>query len=343
MGEVMMDYCPKCNEITEYAIKEKQETYPVKGTDISINAKVAVCNTCKTEIFNKELDAENLNIAFSVYRKAHKLLFPEEIARVRNKYSLSQRALGKLLEWGEITISRYESGAMQDPAHNEVLLFIDDPHNMAVQFDRTGHLLSESVRKRLKQRIEELNTDDAKHSLMLCVENFLNSEETYTENTGFSKFNLERMINLILYAVAKSEHVFETKLNKLLWYCDFLYFKIFSVPITGCVYKHLPLGPVPDNYKLLFGISKNEGLEEEEFTFESGMSGTRYYVNSEIDSSFFSEQEKKIIDYVIEYFKDYNCDQIKNKSHEEDGYKKTGHTESISYRYSSTLSIDLKK
>mgnify|MGYP001591153608 CR=1 FL=1 len=152
----MKTYCPKCENLKDFKIKSKTEIYSVKREEIKIRANVAFCADCGRELFNKELDKENLNLAYSIYRKKHNLLSPLEIANIRKKYSLSQRSLGKFLEWGEITINRYETGGIQDPVHNEVLNFILDPKNMKNLFEKNNQFLSKGARERLKNKIDEV-------------------------------------------------------------------------------------------------------------------------------------------------------------------------------------------
>ena len=47
----------------------------------------------------------------------------DEIVAIRESYGLSQVDLAKLLGWGEATISRYESKAIQDEAYRKINFF----------------------------------------------------------------------------------------------------------------------------------------------------------------------------------------------------------------------------
>lgn len=47
----------------------------------------------------------------------------DEIVAIRESYGLSQVDLAKLLGWGEATISRYESKAIQDEAYLKINFF----------------------------------------------------------------------------------------------------------------------------------------------------------------------------------------------------------------------------
>lgn len=62
--------------------------------------------------------------------------------------------------------------------------------------------------------------------------------------------------------------LFKTKLMKLLWYTDNLFFKENTTSITGLQYACLPRGPVIENRNLLLGLLEKQGvismIEDEE-------------------------------------------------------------------------------
>src|ERR1035438_1799628 len=58
----------------------------------------------------------------------------------------------------------------------------------------------------------------------------------------------EKLGELIVYISEKSTNdprFGATKLNKLLYFSDFLAFANFGNPITGAIYRHLKQGPAP--------------------------------------------------------------------------------------------------
>ena len=339
----MKSYCPKCNKLSEVQTKMMDEFFNIRGEQIDIASEVAICDGCGNKIFNQELDDKNLNLAYSIYRKKHNLLSPSEIAIIRKKYLLSQRSLSALLEWGQVTITRYENGAIQDPAHNEVLLFISDLANMKKIFEKNSQFLTKAAREKLRNKIDELiNSQFKPQSRISLLEDCLSSKQITDEYSGFAKLDLDKIMNMITYIAEKAKGIFTTKLNKLLWYADFLNFKEYSISISGSNYVHLPLGPVPDDYKWIVAAAIDESLlDEEEITFPSGGTGAQYKALVPADQSFFSKEEIGIMDFVIDFFKNYTGEKIKEKSHGEKAYKETVGNEKISYKYASFLSIGL--
>ncbi len=136
---MMMKYCPVCDKEQEIIIIEKQETYPVKGVDIEVQAHVCTCSVCHEEIWDPDLDDENLILAYQEYRKQKGLLAPEEIKAIRQSYGLSQTAFAKVLGLGEKTIARYENGSLQDEAQNNLIFLASDPVNFHKLYARMNN------------------------------------------------------------------------------------------------------------------------------------------------------------------------------------------------------------
>lgn len=105
--EYVNKYCENCGKETETKIVIKKEIYEVCGESIEVHARVLTCVECDEEFYCEELDNETLVAAYNEYRRKHKLLFAEDIKKIRESYGLSQRSFAKLLNWGDKTIRRY--------------------------------------------------------------------------------------------------------------------------------------------------------------------------------------------------------------------------------------------
>lgn len=124
----MKKYCGNCEAFHEAnEIKEARE-YTIKGAKIKAEITILTCYHCGEEIYDKDNEIKNDIIMFDEYKKINGLLTSKDIIDIRDKYHLSQSALSKLLGFGEKTITRYENGAIQDRAHDNLLrvLFLDD-------------------------------------------------------------------------------------------------------------------------------------------------------------------------------------------------------------------------
>lgn len=123
-------FCEKCRDMREVRVIQKQESYPVKGEEITIQADVCTCAECGTEIMSIEYDDENLRRAYAIYRERHHLLKPEQIKAIRDFYEISQVSFARMLGVGDKTIARYENGSLQDESINNLILLAKNPQNL---------------------------------------------------------------------------------------------------------------------------------------------------------------------------------------------------------------------
>lgn len=133
----MKKFCEECGKEVETKIAVKAEIYDVCGEPIDVEARVLVCAECGEELFSEELDNDTLTSAYNEYRRRHKLLYPEEIKKIREQYGLSQRSFAKLLNWNVKTVRRYENGSIQDKVHNNLLLALREQENMRAYCEKT--------------------------------------------------------------------------------------------------------------------------------------------------------------------------------------------------------------
>lgn len=338
------DFCPNCEEYTDVKLGVEKEVYNVRGEPIEIEAEVAICQKCGEKIFDEERDSQNLERAYSHYRERHNLLLPDKIRTIREKYGLSQRALSRLLGWGEITIHRYENGAIQDNVHDSLLRLIEDPENMQKFLEANRNKLPSYTGARLEKRIASFLQEDKEQTFQVCFERLV-SHQRVDLTSGFKEYDLEKLKNMIIYLVKHLDGILKTKLNKLLWYCDFLYFKETSVSITGAQYVRIKLGQVPDHYELIFANMIHEGLViESEIPYQTKdgeVLGEEYTALVKPDESLFSEKEIQVMDFIADTFREDTSTSIMEKSHREAAYKKSKDGDIISYQYANELSLSL--
>ena len=61
---------------------------------------------------------------FDKYRKEKNIISPEEIIDFRKKYNISQRELTGILDFGKMTINRYEKGSLPTKSQSDYLRLI---------------------------------------------------------------------------------------------------------------------------------------------------------------------------------------------------------------------------
>ncbi len=328
--------CPHCEKNQKVVKVRRKEILPVMGEPVKYDAELYRCVVCSGEFATTEMEEENFQKAYNLYRDKHRLLRKEKIKEIRHKYGMSQKDFSRFLGWGEITIHRYESGSLQDMAHNETLVLTEDPRNALKILELNRNTLASTLIQRIESRIKELLAEEKTASLLPLIEGKYTGASI---ETGYKVFDIEKIENLIIYIAVKCGGVLKTKLNKLLWYMDFKHFKEHTVGITGAKYLHLPLGPVPMDYELLtFKLQNEDRLEAQEVIIGEYL-GENYIAKGEADISLFTRKELKTIDIVIKKLARLGSGKIKDISHEEAAYKMTSHKQVIPYSFAKDLSL----
>ena len=111
---------------------------------------------------------------------------------------------------------------------------------------------------------------------------------------------------MILYAAIESsgaERLGRIKLNKILWKSDFDAYAARGVPVTGCAYQRLRLGPAPKAMKPLYDDMLRDGLIKEDLRdFGDDIVERRPIALVQPDMQYFSEQDLEFVHNSIRYY-----------------------------------------
>src|ERR1700732_1054589 len=143
----------------------------------------------------------------------------------------------------------------------------------------------------------------------------------------------KRLGELILYITSRCEraHYFgKAKLNKVLFYADFLYYKKTGDSITGHEYMRLDQGPAPRRRVLVV-----EALRGKRFAFRKehlfGRVQERPLAIGEPDLTLFSGDQIAMVNEVIEAFWDQTGKAVSDLSHNLPFWQLAANGETIPY------------
>ncbi len=113
--------CPVCEDIKTVEVVSENSSIELRGELVTYQDHFYKCLTCGSKIDSDENPDVHRDYIYPKYRKIHKYVTPEEIRSFRKLTGLTQKEMSKFLGWGEVTLSRYENGALQDDAHDTSL------------------------------------------------------------------------------------------------------------------------------------------------------------------------------------------------------------------------------
>ena len=328
--------CPNCEKMVLVEPYTYNTTIKVKNEPIEVELKLYRCLECAHLIQDPKNPQDELDIAYRIYRQKHHLLQPEEIIAIRKTYDLSQQDLSNLTGIGIATINRYENGSLQSEAHDNMLSLLKNPQAVKELLDKNKDKFSKEKIASITQKIYELYKKDNLKNIELIFERYNDKEFT-----GNRPFSLQKLINLISLIANKLKEknieLTRTKLNKLLFYIDFLSFKQNNCSITGAVYAHLPYGPCLESFDTVISSLVEENiLGVKEVTYQD----KSYEVLEPLQkpkTDIFTKDELNLIETILEKLSGLSASELSNISHKEKAYTATKNGELIEYSFAKYL------
>lgn len=138
---------------------------------------------------------------------------------------------------------------------------------------------------------------------------------TYGSDNEESRARLRELMLFVAERCLDDPQFGVTKLNKILFYCDFRAFAKFGKPITGISYNKLPYGPVPTGAE-----STRQQMERDEEIFVTSEGYSPFLIKQIVprraaNLDMFSGPEMALIDDVISALADATGSQVRNLSH----------------------------
>jgi len=317
--------CPLCDKTHEVEERKRITSIMLKGEEVTYEERFYFCANAdenENEFETGAMTNENLLNARNAYRVKMGLLTSDEIVAIREGYGLSQVDLAKLLGWGEATISRYESKAIQDEAYDTMLRLVKDNPLQALEFlKKNANKFSGLKRLEIRSKIvEKLDSYGKEFLTRQAFEGEYANFEELSDSNGFAVLNIDKIEAMISYIAEKVTNLFKVKLMKMLWYSDVLAFIENGSAMTGMVYRHETMGALPIGHYSLMNLENLNVQEEMSYNYDTML---HIYPTAGMDYSVLSDEEKAILDKVTEKFKNYKTRDIVDYMHKETAYTET--------------------
>ncbi|MDD3368832.1 MAG: DUF4065 domain-containing protein [Lachnospiraceae bacterium] len=330
--KIHMD-CPLCDKTHEIEERKRNTTITIKGEEVAYEERFYFCSNAdedENEFEYGTMANENLLNARNAYRVKKGLLTSDEIIAIRESYGLSQVDLAKLLGWGEATISRYESKAIQDEAYDTMLRLVKDNPLQALEFlKKNSEKFTPTKKYEIRSRmVEKLDSYGKEFLTRQAFEGEYANFEEPCDSNGFTVLDIDKIEVMISYIADQVSNLFKVKLMKMLWYSDVVSFIKNGYAMTGMVYRHEPMGALPIGHYSLMNLKNLNVQEEVSYNYDSMI---HVYPSKNVDYGVLSDDEKDTLDKVIIKFKNFKAKDIVDYMHEERAYKETVSDEIIQF------------
>ena len=330
--------CTCCMEEHDVKTVIVRESNIFKGVPVEYDAEYFYCDRAD-EMYADEQQISQNDIAMkNAYRSHEGLLTSDQITAIRARYGISQSDLCLLLGWGAKTITRYESHQVQDIAHDTILRKLDaDPEWFLTLLQAAkGSLSPASYSKYLEAGTALFEQDHDLYLKSAIMAKYARFSQN-TEANGNASLSLDVVVDMIRYYAnsALVTGLYRVKLMKMLWYADALSYKRRGHAISGLVYRALPMGAVPIAYESIVDMS---AIHCEEIEMGDG-TGYRFLPTEDKTYPALSDEDKEILDAVIQRFGKASKNEIVETMHHEDAYMETAPNDIIQFKYAASLSI----
>lgn len=278
-GREKMDFCTECRKDTEYVLKKKTITKTIKDTVYQFEVTTAVCAECGEEISIPGLIDRNIKEVDEQYRMVTGIVTTEDIGKLMKIYQIGKAPLSLALGFGEVTITRYLAGQVPSKEYSDII---------------RAALTSPSYMKRLLTENKDRIADAAYNRAMTAAASL---ENLFSVS--------EKMLRVISYVFEKLEEVTPLMLQKLLYFIQGIYSALYGRPMFAEDCEAWVHGPVYPEVYNLFRDFKYNPIEDARFAVLYGT------------AEKLTEEEKKVIDLVLDTFGVYGGKTLERITHSE--------------------------
>lgn len=325
----------------EMILKKEKRSLVFRKEEFPVAYHYYLCKDSGEQFTSNELDETNMKQIYNQYRDKYNLPFPEDIVEIREKYGVSATKMSEILGFGVNSYRNYESGEVPSLANARLIQLANDPKKFKELVELSDALEIETKDKLLK-KIEHLIDKEKKEIFSFKLQGYLLDNRQADEFTGYRKPSLERLTEMVVF-FTEELRPWKTKMNKLLFYADFMMFKKTCTSISGACYRAINMGPVPNNFNSIFEyMANNDDVDIWETEFQEGH-GEQFKPNKnrKFNSAIFNETELEVLRKVAKEFRTMSTKGIIEYSHQEKGWKENEQERSlISYQdYAFDLTI----
>lgn len=271
-----------------------------------------------------ELDNINTLQAYNAYRSRMALPFPDEIKEIRKRYGISAAKMSGILGFGANVYRNYETGEIPNQSNARLMQMAQDPEKFKELVQISGihkRVDSGKLLKHIEGIIE--GTILKPYRLTSSLRDYFFGTSPVNIFSGYKKNSLEKFTAMVIFFSARLEP-WKTKLNKLLFYADFLHFKKTCFSISGLNYRAIEMGPVPNNFNTIFDYLENADLIKISRTeFLNGGIGEQFkpHPATVFNPTLFNDAEMQSLNEIITKLGKTSTEEIINLSHHEKAWQ----------------------
>jgi uncharacterized phage-associated protein len=302
----------------EMKVVYEPRTWNFRGEEYEYIHTAYVCEDTNEQFTTNESDDAGFLQVTNQYRAKHGIPFTDEIIAARIRYGVSAAKMSAILGIGTNQWRLYENGEVPSVSNGRMIRSIMNPKVFLDLVMSVRQLLTDKEYNTITAKAQQVIAQSDKYHIDAYECRRLFSVSRGAEN-GYSPISLERVKAVMLTILQECGEVFCTKMNKLLFYIDFLSYRQRGIAMTGLSFRAIDYGPVPERWEKLY--SQFDEIRQELRPIGE-YEGNILLSNIMPDDTILNNSEKEIIRAVCAHFMGYSSSKISAISHEEPAWIK---------------------
>ena len=247
------------------------------------------------------------------YREKYGIPYTDEIVAVRSRYGVSAAKMSLILGIGVNQYRLYEQGEVPSVSNGRMIRSVMNPKVMLEMVESSRNELSDSDYEKITAKVKAVIADSEAFKLDQYETMRVFSSPRGADN-GYAQLSLNRLKNVMLYILNRCEDVWTTKMNKLLFYADFLSYRERGMAMTGLTYRAIDFGPVPERWDRVYSEFPEVVQELRQV---GDFVGSVLTTSAKADEALFSEKEREVLDAVCTRLGSDTSRKLVSLSHDE--------------------------
>lgn len=278
-----VDFCTTCRKETAYTLKKINMNKIVRDNEYVFSITVAICNECGEEMSIPGLIDKNIQEFDEQYRAYENIVSVEDIEKLMKIYKIGKAPLSLALGFGEVTITRYLSGQIPSKEYSDIIKkALSSPAFMKEKLEKNKTKLAPAAYHKAWDAATQLE-------MLFSVSN--------------------KMLRVISYVFEKLEEVTPLALQKLLYFIQGESYALNGKAMFCENCQAWVHGPVYPEVYDMFRDFKYNPIEDARFAIFEGTEDE------------LTNDERKVIDLVVNTFGEYGGKILERITHEETPWK----------------------
>ena len=294
----------------------EKRTWNFRGEQYEYEHIAWLCEDSGEQFTDDESDTAGFVQVTNQYRAKYGIPYTDEIIAVRQRYGISAAKMSLILGIGINQYRLYEQGEVPSVSNGRMIRSIMNPKVMLEMVESSKNELSVSEYEKIVSKVQAIIASSEAYKMEQYETRRIFTTPRGVDN-GYAQLSLNRLKNIMLYILNRCDDVWCTKMNKLLFYTDFMSYRERGMAMSGLSYRAIDFGPVPERWDRVYSEFPEV---RQELRQVGDFVGSILKTSEKADNSLFIDDELKVLDAICTHFSKMTSREISRISHDEEAW-----------------------